>query len=264
MKRLILSTFLTLGSLLGGASAATILEDFEGSAAGSGSPPAGWSLVTVAGSPTYATSGAGEGSNGAGGSTGLAGQVSSTDFVSGKTDLPGAYLVSATVFDATVAFSGSFDFNVVSEGSFDDGIFLLGDIGGGITTTNPGELLSAKFYDPATGSSPNRLVDGNNTVVSTITTDIITTDTWYRANFTWTPTSGTTGDFSLTVNDFTADTGTLSVTGFTFDSATTQFGFGSVNDTLRFDNVSITQIPEPSALALGLLGISAVALRRRR
>ena len=62
----------------------------------------------MAGAPTFVTTAAGQGSNGSGGTSGLAGQVRSTDFVSGKTDLPGAYLVSSTVFDATLPFSGSF------------------------------------------------------------------------------------------------------------------------------------------------------------
>lgn len=256
--------FLTTGFLFGAASAATLVENFEGSTAGTGTPPTGWSLVTVAGTPTYATTGAGLGSNGSGGSSGLAGQVSSSAFTTGQVDLPGAYLVADTVFDATLSFSGTFDFNVISEGDFDDGVFVLGDIGTGITTNTSGELLSMKFYDPASGSNPNRLVDGNNNVLDGIAADIVDNDVWYRASFTWTPTSGTTGDFSLTVSDFSSDLGTVSATGFTFDSATTQFGFGSVNDTMRFDNISITQVPEPSTMLLALGGLGGLFIRRRR
>jgi len=64
-------------------------QDFEGSSAGNTTPPAGWSLITTAGNGSYATSAAGAGSNGSGGSLGLAGVVTADRVYA--TDLPGAF-----------------------------------------------------------------------------------------------------------------------------------------------------------------------------
>jgi hypothetical protein len=84
----------------------------------------------------------------------------------------------------------------------------------------------------------------------------------HHAELTWTPTSATTGDFVITVSDFSGDLFTLTTTGFTFDNATAQIGFGSVNDVILFDNVNFNQIPEPGSLAL--LGLGGLLFTRRR
>ncbi|MDT8390935.1 MAG: PEP-CTERM sorting domain-containing protein [Lentisphaeria bacterium] len=249
--------------------AATVSLDFEGESAGSGTPPSGWSLITVAGSPTYVTSAAGGGSNGTGGSSGLAGQVSSTAFV--NADLPGAYLVNSgsKSFDLNSSVTGSFDFQIVHEGTFDDIVFVLGDVADGITTTNAGELLSMKVAEVTSTGVAAVISDGvGDEGIHRLATTGTTTpdDTWHRITFSWTPTSGLTGDFTYTVNNFSSDLFTLNATGFTFDNNIGYIGFGSVNDTIRFDNVSVTGavIPEPSTAILAGLGLVGLCFRRRR
>ncbi|MCH7226807.1 GDSL-type esterase/lipase family protein [Haloferula sp. A504] len=223
----------------------TLDEDFESSTAGSNTPPAGWSLVQTAGTATYATSSAGAGSNGAGGSAGLAGQVSATAGV-GNNGLPGAYLVNTAAIDLSNAVSGTFDFLMPNEAGFDDVGFIIGDVANGITGTSAGELLYARITEGNPNAIAGIIQDGTSDGTSDVLASegaTISDDTWYRATVTWTPTGGTTGDFTITINDFSTDILTVGVTGFTFDSANAQIGFGSINDTIRFDNVDFTYTP---------------------
>ena len=69
---------------------------------------------------------------------------------------------------------------------------------------------------------------------------LLAEETWYRATVTWMPTSGTTGSFSITVSNFITNLFTLTLPNFTFDSANGYIGLGSVNDTVRFDNVNFS------------------------
>jgi MYXO-CTERM domain-containing protein len=247
-----------------GHGAISVNETFEGSSAGSTTPPTGWSLKTMAGTGSYATSAAAAGSNGAGGSTGLAGIVTANTVYA--TDLPGAYLYNTATFDLTQNLSGSFDFQMVHDSTFDDVIFLLGDISGGLTKTN-GQVLSSKFTEASSSGRAGTLNAGSGAEADRLDISNVTIadDTWFTASFSWEPISGTTGDFSITVNNFTSDVFTLATTGYTFNSADAQIGFGSVNDVIKFDNVSVTgsPIPEPRAALLGGLGLLAL-LRRRR
>lgn len=248
-------------ALLPLSASAAIIEDFESQTADSTTPPSGWSLVTVAGTGSYKTTSAGQGSNGSGGSAGLAGQVSADAFVG--TNLPGAYLVNSFVFDVTQAINGSFDVYAVQEGTSDDVAMVFGNIGSGFAGATAGDFLSAKFLE---GTGDDALADSNNVTLANYFTTGFEDDTWYHATFSWTPTSGTTGDFSITLTDFGATTvSTMSTTGYTFNSSSAQFGFGSVNDTIRFDNVNIAAIPEPSTLCLvGLAALGLIGLGRRR
>jgi hypothetical protein len=240
--------------------AASISENFDTSSGST--PPTGWSLITRAGSPTYSTV---TGSDGSGGSTGNAGQVTSTDFPSGQDNLPGAYLVNNTVFDMNSTLTVTFDFRLASDGGFDDGIFVIGDIASGFPGNDAGDLLSVKVIEnygafgddvAISNGANNRLADQQSALDD---------DTWYQATFTWTPTSGLTGDASIVISDFTTVVNSATETGFTFDSANAQIGFGSVNDILQFDNVT-SVVPEPSTFALlsGIMAFGWLAIRRRR
>ena len=97
-------------------------------------------------------------------------------------------------------------------------------------------------------------------VVGSFVTSDLSTDTWYHANFAWTPTAGNVGDFSLEVWDGTTQKGGFN-TSLTMDSEVS-FGFGSCNDIGRFDNISIT--PEPGALAVLALGGLALIRPRKK
>ncbi|MDT8389959.1 MAG: PEP-CTERM sorting domain-containing protein [Lentisphaeria bacterium] len=241
-----------------------INENFEGATAGSGTPPTGWSFIDEDGTSSYVTSATGTGSDGAGGSSGLGGEVSAGTAVVGG--IPAAYLVFNTAIDLTSGLSGTFDFQLLSVGSRDDGGIILGDVADGYdhdgSTGTAGEFLYANLTEYAPNSSS--LHNGAATPLAS-GQGIVNDTTWYRATVTWTPTSGLTGDFSLTVNNFTSDLFTMATTGFTFDSANGFIGFGSVNDSIRFDNVIFSsEIPEPSTAILAGLGLMGACFRRRR
>ncbi len=94
-------------------------------------------------------------------------------------------------------------------------------------------------------------------------------NTWYRSSFTWTPTSGTTGDASYTALRWNGSAwvahSTFSITGHTFSDPEAYIGVADLYGTsTTFDNISVTGtlIPEPSAALLG--GIGALMLLRRR
>jgi len=246
---------------------ATILsEDFESQTVGTNTLPTGWSLITEAGTPTYTNV---TGSDGSGGSSGVGGQVSSTAYT-GDTDLPGAYIVNAATFDPTVAVTGSLDVYIPNEDIYDDAVFILGDIGSGLTRS-AADALSTKLYE-GTGAY-TLLTDGAGAMLDNTPHMQIADDTWHRIAFSWTPTSGKTGDFQISFTNLNTSTtlGTLSTTGFTFAPSAIQFGFGSVNDTGIFDNISIASaaptgvIPEPASLLVwSLLGGLGMGLAWRR
>lgn len=248
-----------MACLAGGLSHAqiTVTENFEGSSAGSTTPPVGWSLVNKTGSPSYATSAAAQGSNGAGGSTGLAGQVSSSAFV--DTNLAGGYLVNGTAFSLASPLNGTFDFLLVANSSFDDVTFMLGDIVDGYVKTTlgtglAGEFLTVKLTENRADNVSNSISNGygrdqaaaGDRLGQLVTNNILLVqNTWYRATVAWAPSSGTTGSFSITISNFSTDLFTLTLPNFTFDSANGYIGFGSVNDIIRFDNVSFNGAPGP-------------------
>lgn len=237
--------------------AATINENFESATAPS--IPAGWTFVN-AGSGTYAT----------GVGTGNPGQSGNLDWTGANQVAPGAYIVNAgSAIDATQAFSVTFDFYIVEDGNYSAINFLVGDVQDGITGS-AGEFLNfqlnektfgtrARLYNGANGIVLNG--DGNNNYE-------IFTNQWNTGTFTWTPTSGTTGDLTFSwIRPTNVTEPGFTVSGFTFDSADVYFGFGTGRSPARFDNIQITGsevIPEPSSLALiGLGGLLMVSRRRR-
>lgn len=247
------------------ANAATMSQDFESGSLGSTTPPAGWSLNPVAGTSAYLTT---TGANG----TGLGGQITGNHPQNGST-IPAGYVVNdgGVPFDATQPISGTFDFYVQEAGNYSSAMFLLGDIQNGIAQNDGGEYLGM-FLRRATFGARAGIIDGAGAMLDTANNYRISSNTWYTADFTWTPTSGTTGDFSYSVNYSTP--WTASYSGFTFNSPDAYFGFGtggyySSDHTGIFDNISITgtAVPEPSTFALsafGLLGFAFVAGRRRQ
>jgi hypothetical protein len=266
--------FLTAAVVLSSENAfgAMLTLDFEGETPGSTTPPTGWSLVTAAGSPTYATTAAGQGSNGSGGSSGLAGRVSTTAVIGGTAvDLPSGYLVNTTsggVFDLNFPLSITVDLRIVHEDAFDDVAIVVGDVANGLTAT-AGKAFSVKFIEQESLGIAHAINNGQGTAAGRLDTSAlngVVDDTWYRATITWTPTSGLTGNIGVTLNNFTSNIVTMSATGFTFNAANGEVGFGSVNDTGRFDNIVITGtlVPEPSSLAMLAFGMLTLWLFRKR
>lgn len=258
--RLAFLCVVSVALLTGGNSAlsATITESFEGSTSGSTTPPTGWSLIPVAGTASYVTT------TGAGGS-GLGGQITGNHPSNGST-IPAGYVVNdgGVPLDVTQPISGSYDFYIQDAGNYSSAMFMIGDIQTGIAQSDPGEFL-AMFLRRQTFGARAAITDGAGATLATDNNDRINAGAWYTANFTWTPTSGTTGDFSYSVNYGSGWTETYS--GYTFNSPAAYFGFGSggyySNDHAGiFDNISITgtafsTVPEPTSLTL-LVGLAFV------
>lgn len=223
------------------ANAANISINFEGETLGSTTPPAGWSFVPVAGTSSYVVT--------AGNGGGLAGQVTG-NHPSNSSTIPAGYMVNSggVAFDATQPISGTFDFFIPEAGNYSSALFMIGDIQTGITQTTAGEWLGMFLRERTFGARAQLTAgdgstlfngDGNNQYR-------IDTNQWINADFTWTPTSGTTGDFSFEwTYPSQPNRGPMTVTGYTFASDEAWFGFGSGgyfnNDhSGRFDNISIT------------------------
>jgi len=179
------------------------------------------------------------------------------------------YLVnSGTGLDARSDFSGTFDFRLGGADDFYDNIsFWVGDLSSGLTTTAGDhfrvDLKRATFnrrasiYDATGNADENKLVngDGNNAYS-------VSSNTWYSADFSWTASTGT-----FAINWDNGNSTDLSFSGYSFNDNEVYFGFGTIQEEGRFDNINITGtsyvVPEPSTALLGLIGL-CLLLRRRR
>ena len=232
--------------------AATISEDFEGLS--SSVLPSGWTLADNNGGgagPVYANV-----TPGAYGASDTAAWIGPNNLVHVGETIPGGWFQTpaADVFSGSVAFSGSFDFSFDSTPSgHNDAVLLLGDL--------DARAFYWVVFCEISGSCEMWRTEDNSTrsqMAGSFATSDLIAETWYRTDFTWTPTAGNVGDFSLEVWDGTTKKGGFN-TSLTMDNDV-YFGFGSCNDIDRFDNISIT--PEPGALAL--LALDGLALIRRR
>lgn len=239
------------------AHAATLLLDFESATVGA-TPPSGWSTVGVGASGSYVTTDV----DGAGGSNG-----GSLDWTTTETTRPGVYLVNnGTAFSARQAFSGTFDFYIVESGNYSAANFILGDVQDGLSG-NAGEFINV-YLNEQQFSQRARVYDGANAILFNGDNNnayAFRTNEWVSASFTWTPTSDTTGDFSVLLDSPSFTNAAMTVTNYTFDTEEVYFGFGTGDAPVRFDNISITgtAIPEPSVALLGGLGLLALMRRRR-
>ncbi len=242
-----------------------ISEDFESQAVGTHTRPAGWVLIDAKGAvdPTDYTNVAG--SNGAGGSTGVAGEVDSLGSSATLPELPSRYIASTSIFDPTLPISGSFEVKISDApgpGS-NDAIFIFGDIGSGLTH-KASDVLGLKLVEDTTA----RLINGTGSGTLLNDTSVqVANNHWYRVEFDWTPTAASAGDFSVSVFDLISDAqmgNTLSATGVTFNPWLVQFGFGSLNDTAVFDNIKISVVPEPATIGLLILAMPGLFFLGRR
>lgn len=146
-------------------------------------------------------------------------------------NFPGAWLQANTnTIDATQNnFIVTFDFQMVGGSNFDDAMFLIGDL-------DNDDYIGYTFNEH---DGSNNLHSYINTTKSAIATDILaglTDDTWYSATLTWNYQSNT---LNYTINNF--NSGSTIGSGSTSHSLNNvQFAWGSLNDTARFDNITIT------------------------
>ncbi len=240
-----------LVAFAGSANADQIVLDFEAQTADSSDVPAGWSYVDsgLGTSGTYVTSAAGAGSP----DGGLAGVLVSTNPTHGS-NLPHSFLVnsgSPSGFDITKPLSGSYDFRMVHTNNYDSAGFLFGDIKSGVITgTDAGQLLMMSQTNGGFGqiNAESRITDGSNDSTFAPQSNLgFSDDIWYRVAFTWTPTSGTTGDFSYTATRWDSNAltfiphSTFGITGHTFNKPEAYVAIADMWATsTRFDNITVT------------------------
>lgn len=265
-------------TLMTAAQAATITLDFESQTASSTTVPAGWAYVNSGVGPTpgvgtYATSAANGGSTG----TGLGGVLVSNNTTHG-TNLPLNFLVnsgSSSGFDVRQSITGSYDFLMANTGAYDTAGFMFGDIQGGtLPGTSAGQMLSIQHANGGFGqaTAESRIVNGANVATYAPTGNAGFADaTWYRSSFTWTPTSGTTGNLSYTALRWNGSAwvahSNFGITGHTFDDPEAYIAVADMwASNTTFDNITVTgtPIPETSAALLGILGTFMLLRVRRR
>ena len=147
---------------------------------------------------------------------------------------------------------------------------MFGDIKTGFTGTDVGQYLGLNMSVDSFGNRGNTF-DGAGATLTNLTGNQ-KFEEWYNVSFTWTPTSGTTGNFVATgTSSDSSSNWAITETGFTFDSNEAYFGFGSADyfgslSVATYDNIEITgtEVPEPGSLALMGLGGLMMLKRRRR
>lgn len=245
--------------------AATITEDFESLSVGSTATPAGWTYLNINGGANAYITDTGNGG-------GVAAQITGDNATNGNTP-PGSYLVNdgSNAFDVTQSITGSFDYLIppTQLGRAQGGVFIFGDIKTGIAGSTTGTYLGMQMMSDSFGNRGG-VVTGDGSQVANFSGNQ-KENQWYNITFTWTPTSGTTGDFSATGSSTTTSSNwTVAFNGYTFDDNEAYFGFGAGdyfgnNTTVKYDNISITgtEVPEPGSMALLALGGLLLARRRR-
>lgn len=236
-------------------------ETFESQTIGTNTLPAGWTLIDAKGTVAPAHYVNVIGSNGLGGSAGVAGEVNAVGSDTTRAELPSRYIVGPTLFDSTRPIEGRFDVKISSApaAGANDAIFFFGDIGSGYAGGGA-NALSLKLVE----MNSAHLGNGIGNLLVNDTSVKIANDTWYHVEFDWQPTAESDGVFSASVFDALSGNqmGNTLSTEFTLNPWLIQFGFGSLNDKAVFDNILI--VPEPSSLVLAILSILCLGLARRR
>jgi hypothetical protein len=242
----------------------TIIEDFEGSSAGSRDIPAGWSVHEG----TYQTTAGGGGCNPTtGGNGGLGGTITSS--VSTASNLPTSYLFSETSLSSKDNITGSFNLYIQAN-NLNDFTFSIGDISNGIGDTTGGNSMTIHlFAEENTGNPMFRLADSDNSTLSSGTmTGAVGWGTWRKMDINWIANGDGSGTFEIAMSDYLGNTNFSTSSSYTFNNEDIQLGFGTTvagsENTAQFDNINVssTVVPEPSSSTL--LGFFALSLTLKR
>lgn len=258
MKNLLIPTIALGFATMGGANAATIIDDFN-SYSGNANTNALWQArYTNTATSIQFDSGTGLKTPGPGASTALNVTADQT-FVRKDTGFDlSAGAVTATIFfqfaGATSTSSPQIGFTLIPNGNFTG----IGDLSGRLTT---GNLL--------------QLRQNNGTALTAGSALTLTTGSWYQISYSLTRTT-TANTFSASVSLFNAtDAGSVgSQVGSTLSSSIVDAVFYADTDVyfaLRenttisaMDNLKVTQVPEPSPTLVLLGGVGMLVLLRRR
>lgn len=218
--------------------AATLLsETFEANT----SLPAGWAEIDPENHGNYVIS---TGHNGSGGSAGNALRYTA-DEDNGK-QIFGGCASPPTLATGSQPFTLSFDFQVADAGTnSDDAVLVFGDLSDiyGTNSSSQSIYYMVVFNETATNSEVFRVTEGarNSPIYNDFAgTNVFTNGVWYHADFTWTPSSGSTGTMAVIIKRVSNSS---TVAQFSIPSIdignVVQFGFGAFNDIGVFDNITI-------------------------
>ena len=265
------------------ASAAMISEDFETVGVGTDATPAGWSYLNINGGANQLVNIVGY-NNTTNTSAGVAPRITGDNTVNANQP-PGSYIVNdgGVAFDTKSSISGSFDYIILNPpstlGRAQGGVFMMGDVSTGIAGATNGSYIGMQMMSDSFGNRGQVIFgDGTSNNDTGKFVGNQRENQWYNIEFTWTPTSGTTGNFSASGQSYSSSSSwTAFFNGYTFDSDQAYFGFGAGDyynnkNTVAYDNISIegtewvdpNAIPSPTAALAGLIGMGALVSRRRR
>ena len=242
--------------------AATVAQNFDTLNIGESAMATDWSYIKVSSDPanSYTT---------VSGRTGNAAQITGNNDVTALHPA-GSYIVNggSVAFDVKSTITGSFSYYINTAARASGGIFMLGNVATGITKTDAGQYIGMQMMTDSFGNRGG-IIDGAGSTLASSTGNQVGLD-WYTIGFTWTPTSGRTGNFAVTGTG-TSKSWTASHNGYTFDSDEAYLGLGAgdyytTSMTVKFDDVSITGtvIPEPTSVLLTCVGSLALLFRRKR
>ena len=137
--------------------------------------------------------------------SGLGGTIATS--ATSATDHPSSYLFSDTSLNSKDNITGSYNL-YTQKSNLNDFTFSFGNISNGISDTTGGNSMTIHvFTDANSAGSQFRLVDSNNTVLSSGTlTGSPTNYTWRKMDFAWVANGDGSGTFEITMSDYSGTT----------------------------------------------------------